>query len=87
MASLYVFQEFPRILHGVRGEILVVGDELAKRAALAEGWRLVPCVDGTGNPTGAPESVDAPEDAMDVIAPDLPRRPGRPRKVTHAESV
>ena len=62
------YQEFPRTLHKPEGVTLTVHDEVAKLAALDEGWALSPVLNGA--------VID-----FDEAADDAPKRKaGRPKK-------
>lgn len=71
----YVYQEFPRVLHGARGETLTVYTEAEKATALENGWSLMPLVNAEGVPYDHGDHDD------EETAP-VKRGPGRPKKVT-----
>ena len=62
----YVYQEFPRRLHGPGGTSLIVPDDAAKAAALEDGRELLPMVEAE------------PLVTEDPVVPK--RGPGRPRR-------
>lgn len=57
ISTPYVYQEFPRVLHGARGETCLVYDAQERDEALSVGWALLPVVDDDGVPYDTPEPI------------------------------